>query len=178
MISSPANIVQNCYVVADLDAACAKFHHLYGIGPFVGGEPVSLDNHVYRGKPAPPIELRGVFVQAGEINIELVQILSSAPSAFHDMFASGEEGFHHVAMFCDDYAASKTHFENMGYAIASEFIIMPEVSICYVDARPALGHMIELYTEHPLIRAMYEQTRKAALDCDRPSKMVPWQLED
>ncbi len=177
MTLSPAQIVQNCYVVADLDAACSEFGRLYDIGPFVGGDPVSLDNHIYRGAPAPPIELRGVFVQAGEINIELVQIISSAPSAFHDMFAPGEEGFHHTAMFCDDYAASKARFESMGYAIASEFTFMPGVSICYVDVRRTMGHMIELYTEHPIIRAMYERARTAALDWDRSSLFVPWQFD-
>ncbi|MFM6852604.1 MAG: hypothetical protein ACKOUM_00805, partial [Sphingopyxis sp.] len=92
--------VQNCYVVADLDAACEQFYQQYNIGPFVGGTEFSLDNHVYRGQPAPPIALRGAFAQSGELNIELIEILPDTPSAFRDMLAAGQGGFHHAAMFC------------------------------------------------------------------------------
>lgn len=31
-----AAIVQNRYVVADLEAACRRFYQVYGIGPFEG----------------------------------------------------------------------------------------------------------------------------------------------
>jgi hypothetical protein len=59
----PMQVIQNCYVVKDLDEACRRLHRLYGIGPFLGGGAGELGRHVYRGKPAPPIEIRGVFVQ-------------------------------------------------------------------------------------------------------------------
>ncbi len=62
MTRAPLAFVQNCYVVPDLEAACQRFHQLYNIGPFVGGMEAVLEHHVYRGKPAEPIRLRGVFV--------------------------------------------------------------------------------------------------------------------
>jgi len=96
----PAAIVQNCYVVANLDHACRQFYAAYGIGSFLGGGEILLDHHVYRGEPAPPVRLRGVFVQTGDLNIELVQVLWDGPSAFKEMFPAGPPvGFHHAAMF-------------------------------------------------------------------------------
>src|SRR5262249_9784551 len=124
-VSLPARsaVVQNAYVVRDLEKACAHFHQLLGVGPFVAGSQFELASHVYRGQPADPVSVRGVFVQSGPLNIELVQVLSAAPSAFHDMFASGEQGFHHTAEFCDDYGQRKDAWVAAGYPVASEFTL-------------------------------------------------------
>ncbi|CAN5213325.1 hypothetical protein BH10PSE12_BH10PSE12_26640 [soil metagenome] len=173
-IATAHKIVQNCYVVRDLEEGCARFHALLGIGPFVGGADIELADHVYRGQPAAPIRLRGVFVQSGDLNIELVQILSTGPSAFRDMFANGEGGLHHVALFSDDYDAQKARWVAAGHAVASEFTTAFGAKICYIDARDTLGHFIELYPEHPIIRAMYAQTVEDARDWDGARLIVPW----
>lgn len=169
------HFVQNCYVVPDLDEACRRFHALYGLGPFVGGSEAVLENHVYRGAPAEPIRIRGVFVQSGALNVELVQVLSDGPSAFHDMFARGTGGFHHTAMFCADYARDRDALIAAGLPLVSEFTL-PFATICYLDARASHGHMIELYPESAVIRDMYRQARDAAQDrADRDrGRIVPW----
>lgn len=176
MRKAPGAIVQNCYIVRDLEAACARMNRLYGIGPFVGGgEGVGvLDKHVYRGRPAPPIRIRGVFVQSGDLNIELVQLVSTTPSAFHDMYPGGGEGFHHVAMFCDDYEADRDRFVAEGMPVASEFETAFGARICYIDARETLGHMIELYPENAIIRGMYAQARDASVGWDGDRLIIPW----
>lgn len=150
-------------------------HRLYGIGPFVGGHGEGvLDHHVYRGEPAPPIRIRGVFVQSGELNIELVQLVSEMPSAFHDMFGDVGEGFHHTALFCPDYDATRDAWLAAGHPVASEFETAFGAKICYVDARAIHGHMVELYPEHPVIRAMYREAREAAVRWDGRELIVPW----
>ena len=170
----PLQVVQNCYVVRDLEAACARLHRLYVIGPFLGGGEAVLGDHVHRGRAEAPIEIRGVFVQSGELNIELVQLLSTTPSAFRDMFADGAEGFHHVAIFCDDYVARREAFRREGYEVASEFTVSFGAQICYIDARATLGHMIELYPENAIIRGMYQQARDAARTWDGQQLIIPW----
>jgi hypothetical protein len=172
----PAAIVQNCYVVPDLDAACRQFHDAYGIGPFLGGGEVLLENHVYRGQPAPPVRLRGVFVQSGDMNVELVQILSDGPSAFKEMFPSGAPpALHHVAMFCDSYEGVRDGFVADGFPVASEFTITAmKADFCYIDTRALNGHFVELYPEHEGIRAMYRQTVEAARNWDRKQLIIPW----
>jgi hypothetical protein len=169
-----ARIVQNAYVVPDLEQACRQMHQLYGIGPFVGGQPAELRAHAYRGQPAPAIRFRSVFVQSGELNVELVQVLSPGPSAFHDMFGADQQGLHHVAVFCTDYARERDAFVQAGYPVASEFTAGVGAQICYVDTRPVLGHMIELYPEHPAIRAKYQQARDAAAHWDGQTLIIPW----
>lgn len=171
-----SGVVQVCHVVPDLERACAEFHRAWGIGPFVGGTSFTLDNHVHRGRPAAPIELRGVFVQSGDLNIELVEIHSEGPSAFHDMFPDrGMTGVHHVAMFVPDYAAARDHLVAAGYPVASEFVLEAfDAQICYIDMRAVCGHMLELYPENAAIRGMYAQARAIAGDWSAGSLIVPW----
>jgi hypothetical protein len=166
-------IVQNCYVVRDLEEGCARFHRLYGIGPFVGGAIMELTEHLYRGQPAPSIELRAAFAQAGDINIELVEPVSKSPNPFRDMFPEGTEGFHHVAMFCDDFVAACNHFGGLGYPLLSEACLLPGIKVGFIDARKATGHMIELYPEHEIIRGVFRQIRNAADNWDGKSLIVP-----
>ncbi|QXQ07115.1 VOC family protein [Sphingosinicellaceae bacterium] len=173
-VTGPLEVVQNCYVVRDLDAACARLHRLYGIGPFVGGGEGELADHYYRGAHAPPIRIRGVFVQSGDLNLELVQVLSDGPDAFTEMFPRGTEGLHHVAIFCPDYEPTRDKFVVEGMAVASEFTVSFGATICYIDARPTLGHMIELYPENATIREMYAVARRAPLTWDRRELIIPW----
>lgn len=171
---SRAAIVQNAYVVNDIEEACHRLHKIYGIGPFLGNQKTALAGVMHRGEPAPDIEITGVFVQSGDLNIELVQQHSSGPSAFRDMFPKGKQGFHHVAVFCDDYEAERDAFVAAGYPIASEFDSRVGCKICYVDTTATLGHMVELYPENEVIRAMYAQTRAAADTWDGKDLIRPF----
>lgn len=158
-------IVQNAYIVTDLRAAAQRLHALYGIGPFVGGGTSELSGHSYRGMSAPPVNVKVTFVQSGELNIELIEVVASGNSAFRDMFGPGEEGFHHVGIFSDEPAAERARLERLGYPVASEFV--SELGTCtFLDARSALGHMIELYSNDPIFPHVYGVTRAAAESWD------------
>lgn len=161
-VMNAARIIQNCYIVRDLEAACKRLNHMYGIGPFMGGQAGSLTEHTYRGRPEAPIGIKGVFVQSGDLNIEFIQQHNDGPSCYRDMFKPGEEGFHHTAIFCKDYDAEKKAFEAAGFPIANEFQTSETTFLCYTDTRKALGHMIELYQDHAGVRGMYAMIREAA----------------
>ena len=167
-------IIQNAYVVRNLEEACERLNRLMGFGPFVGGVEAVLEQHRYHGEPAEPIRLRGVFVQSGDLNIELIEMLSDGPCAFRDMFAPGEEGMHHSAMFCADYEGERDRWVAAGYPVASEFTTAFGASICYIDTRPLLGHFLELYPEDAIIRGMYRQTVEEAEGWDGAQLIVPW----
>jgi hypothetical protein len=159
---SRARVVQNAYLVEDLEASCRRLHRLLGIGPFLGGGVLRLTDHRYRGHPAEPVELRAVFAQSGDLVIELIQLLSTGPSAFRDMYAPGEEGLHHVAIIAGDYEAERDALVGLGYPIASEFRTSAGVSVAFADTRAELGHMLELYPDHPTVCEPYARTRAAA----------------
>jgi hypothetical protein len=154
----PVMLVQMAFLVPDLEAGCAALNRAYGWGPFLGGTEGVLADHVYRGQSAGPIRIRGVFVQSGEINVEVIEVVSDAPSAFHEMLrADGQPVLHHCATFAADYAGTRDHLVAQGFPVVSEFGFAGH-RICYVDTRPLLGYMTEIYPDLPVIRAMYAET--------------------
>lgn len=159
----PVTLVQMAFLVPKLEEGCARLNGAYGWGPFLGGTEGVLTDHTYRGEPADRIRIRGVFVQTGEINVEVIEVVSEAPSAFHEMLrADGQPVLHHCATFADDYEATRDHLVAQGYPVISEFGFAGQ-RICYVDTRPLLGFMTEIYPELPIIRAMYAEARDAAI---------------
>lgn len=160
----PVTLVQMAFLVPNLEEGCAALNRAYGWGPFLGGTEGVLADHTYRGQPADPIRIRGVFVQTGDINVEVIQTVSDAPSAFHEMLrADGQPVLHHCATFAADYEGTRDHLAGQGYPVVSEFGFAGH-RICYVDTRPLLGFMTEIYPDLPIIRAMYAETVEATAE--------------
>ena len=162
----PVTLVQMAFLVPQLEEGCAALNRAYGWGPFLGGTEGVLADHVYRGEPAEPIRIRGVFVQTGAINVEVIEVVSDAPSAFHEMLREGGQPvLHHCATFAADYEGTRDHLVAQGYPVVSEFGFAGH-RICYVDTRPLVGYMTEIYPDLPIIRAMYAET--VAATAERP----------
>lgn len=170
----PVTLVQMAFLVPNLEEGCAALNRAYGWGPFCGGSEGVLDDHTYGGEPADPIRIRGVFVQTGDINVEVIEVVSQGPSAFHEVLrADGQPVLHHCATFAADYEGTRDHFVAQGYPVVSEFGFAGH-SICYVDTRSLLGYMTEIYPELPLIRALYAEAREAAAARPRDAAIIPW----
>lgn len=163
----PVRVVQNAYVVRDLERACHRLHALYRIGPFLRSSPRPLANARYRGELVrEPIVLATAFGQAGPVNIELIQPLSAGPNIYDEVVPPGCDGFHHVATWSSDYPAEKQAYLDAGFEIVLELRPAPGCEVSFIDARPVLGHMIELYSDHPYLRFIYEEVQRRTRDWD------------
>lgn len=165
VLRPPVRIVQVAYVVADLDEAIRRFHRTLGVGPFVVRRHIVLTGTRYRGQPM-PLDISAAHVQSGELQIELVCQHNPEPSAFRDMFAAGEEGLHHVAMFPDDYASTVARYESLGFPVATELVTGEGRGAAYIDTRALLGHMLEVYRVNESLHAFYRFIAEAARGWD------------
>ena len=159
-------LIQNAYVVNDIDEAIERWHGLWGIGPFFVRRHIVMPHVMYRGKPA-TIDMSAVYVQAGPTQVELVQQHCASPSAFHDMFAPGQEGLHHVAVIPDNYDRLVAHYVARGYPVAAEVRTAGGRGAAFIDTRPMLGHMMEVYIPGEGIEALYRDVAAAAASWDR-----------
>ncbi len=162
----PHQLIQNAYVVNDIDQAIERWHGLWGIGPFFVRRHIVMQQVLYRGAPS-TIDISAVYVQAGPIQVELVQQHCAAPSAFRDMFAPGQEGLHHVAMIPDDYDRVLGHYAALGYPVATEVRTASGRGAAFIDTRTLLGHMVEVYIPGEGIQALYRNVAAAAASWDR-----------
>jgi hypothetical protein len=154
------DIIQQAYVVNDIEAAAAKWNRTFGIGPFVLIDHITLQHVEYRGKPSEMV-LSAALCQAGPIQIELIQQHYDGPSCYRDTYPKGQEGFHHVAVLCEDFEAERARYEAMGCPTAMIFG-GTENRTCYMDARALTGGMVELYTDYPGIRQLYRTVSERA----------------
>lgn len=157
--------IQNAYFVNDLDAAIERWHRLWNIGPFVVRRHIALPDVRYRGRPS-TLDISAAYVQAGDIMVELVTQHDATPSAFREMFAPGEEGFHHVAVIPDDYDGLLAHYTAQGFDVVTELRTASGRGAAYVDTRAQLGHMVEVYWPSDGLLKLYRDVAAAAANWD------------
>lgn len=164
-------LIQNAYVVNDIDEAIARWHRLWGIGPFFVRRHIAMSSVRHRGAPS-QIDMSAAYVQAGPIQVELVQQHCQTPSFLRDMFAPGEEGLHHVAVLPHDYDALLAHYAALGFSVAGEVRTAGGRGAAFIDTRPMLGHMMEVYIVGDGIPAMYRMIADAADQWDRQQLVI------
>ena len=163
-------IVQNAYVVNDLRQAIERWSTTLGLGPFFVLENITLDC-MSRGKPT-AIDVSAAFVQSGSLNIELLQQLNDAPSMIRDVYRSGEEGFHHVCIFTDNYDDEVERYRKAGCELALEQDL-GAYRTGFINAVNTLGYMIELVDDVPEMRATYKKVKQAAEAWDGTNLIRP-----
>ncbi len=157
--------IQNAYFVNDLDAAIERWHALWNIGPFIVRRHIALPDVRYRGQPS-TLDISAAYVQAGDIMVELVTQHDATPSAFREMFAPGEEGFHHVAVVPDDYDGLLAHCAALGFDVVTELRTASGRGAAYIDTRRQLGHMLEVYWPSEGLTKLYRDVAAAAANWD------------
>lgn len=153
--------IQNAYYVRDLDAAIERWHALWGIGPFLVRRHIALPSVSYRGRAA-ALDISAAYVQAGPIMVELVTQHDDSPSAFREMFAPGEEGFHHVAVIPDDYDRVIADYRRAGFPVVTELRTASGRGAAYIDTRAMLGHFVEVYWPSAGLDALYREVAERA----------------
>jgi hypothetical protein len=151
------SIIQNAFIVNDLEAAMHHWHTMFGTGPFLVTEHIQFDRVVYRGAEV-ELDISVALAQSGDMQIELIQQHSDGPSCYRDSYAPGEEGFHHVAILCKDHKAVCQRYADAGIVAATE-IGSGDQRIAYMDARARIGVMVELYPDTDGIRGLFDRVR-------------------
>ncbi len=147
-------ILQHAWFVNDLEAAAHRWHRLVGAGPFFVTRGHVTDDHHYRGQPfTTPLDY--AFGYHGETHVQFIQQNDDAPSIYRDMYAPGEEGFHHVAMLVPDadVADEAARFEAAGFPVASGLWSL--ANVVYLDTRELIGCFLELHGDTPEIREVF-----------------------
>ena len=153
-------VFQYAWVVNDIDEGCRRWTETTGAGPFFVTRHHKGEKHVDHGQPFTG-DLSYAFGYAGTTQIQLIQVHDDTPSIYRDMFAAGEEGFHHVAMLVPDPPwEERARFAAAGYPSVSELWAVADV--CYIDTRKATGCYTELHGDNAQIRAVFQGCKEAA----------------
>jgi hypothetical protein len=157
-------VMQACWAVPDIEAACRAWTETMGVGPFYVFPHLKLDTVRYRGQPT-STEFSIAMAQAGDIQIELVQQHCDNPSAYRDLVGKDERGFHHIAIYVSDYDAALKHFTDREHVPAVEGTF-GEMRFAYVDTSGPLGCMVEIIEHSPVQDMIFERVRGGAESWD------------
>ncbi|MBV9509234.1 MAG: VOC family protein [Caulobacteraceae bacterium] len=165
MPSIPGQVVQNAFLVRDIDRAMDQWTRLVGAGPFFVGR--DRDSSVLSLRGQPVLGATHVAVgQAGDVQIELFEILSERQGSGPQMFPMGEFGLHHVAIFSDDLIEAVAGYRRQGYDLAAEAEFGGDSRAAFIDTRADFGMFIEVYQDARFFRDFYAAVAAAAASWD------------
>jgi hypothetical protein len=172
MLAKNHAIVQASWFVEDIDQAAENWLAL-GYGPFYMVRHTKMPLYRYRGVKT-HVDVSGAFVQAGDLQIELIAQHDKQPSQYSDSFGPGQSGFHHVGIFTRDYDAGIAEYERKGCPLVADGVF-GEIRFGYFDTRPLVGSMTELIEDKPSIRQFFAMIADAAKNWDgsNPIREIP-----
>jgi len=150
---------QEAYFVNDVEQACEKWNRLYRAGPFVVTHHHKTDTFMYRGTDL-EADVSYAFGYLGDMMIQFIQQHDETPSIYRDMYARGEEGFHHVGLLVNNYEEEKQRILDMGFELACE-LHADDVDACYIDTRSVNGGFTELHDDPAHILNAFAGWRRA-----------------
>lgn len=164
-------IMQHSWVVNDLREAAQRWIDQTGIGPFFIVEGLTLEEQKYRGQDV-HVEASFALAQAGDIQIELVCQHNDAPSAYRDTVPAGQEAFHHVALYCDDYDSTRQEYLDTGVEVAFSGSVGGQ-RFCYLDTTATIGVMMELIERSPMQDGFFQMIKDTAAEWDGTDPLRP-----
>jgi hypothetical protein len=146
-------LFQEAYLVNDLEETIHKWAKVFGAGPFVLVPHHKTDKFTYRGTDT-EADVSYAFGYLGDMMIQFIQQHDDKPSIYRDMFARGQEGFHHVGVLVNDYQAERQRMLDMGFELACE-LWADDVNAGYFDTRSVNGCFTEIHGDPPHILATF-----------------------
>ena len=135
------------YIVDDLLAAAEKWTKAFGVGPFHVMPRIKVDC-TYRGEPS-GLDVQTAIVQAGPVQIELIQQNDDRPTVYNEIAAPGSSLMHQLATVTADYDGQSAHYASAGYDRICE-IITPDQRVAYFDTVADFGFYVEVIEQSPL----------------------------
>jgi len=157
--SEVRTLFQQAYLVNDLGEAATRWSALFGAGPFFAARHHRTDAFSYRGGST-EADVSYAFGYLGDTMIQFIEQHDDKPSIYRDMFARGEEGFHHIAYLIRDFAGERQRLLDLGWDLACE-LYADGVNAAYFDTRAATGGFTEIHGDPPHILGMFGLWKRA-----------------
>lgn len=160
MTPTSRELLQQAWVVDDLEAAAARWSKTLGIGPFFVADyrPEFFSDVEYRGRPG-QLEMRTAICYAGAVQIELVQPTGNGPSVYRDTVPAGRDGFHHVCFWTHDLERDIADYLARGCTIGVRGKVKKGPAFAYMDATASIGCMVELLECSPALAGLFDRWR-------------------
>ena len=158
-------IMQNAYLVTNLDAAIAHWTGVMGVGPFFLFEHIPFRELRFRGQPAGPVDLTVAIAYWGEVQIELVRQHDPTPSIYTEFAAARGTGLHHVGVLTESVERDLARWAGRGVRPVQEGRAAG-MRFAYLATDHHPGGMVELIESTPATTGFFARMHAAAREWD------------
>lgn len=158
-------IMQNGYLVDDLETAAMHWATRLGVGPFFVFPSVAFDTIRFRGKDS-PIEMSMAIGYWGDMQIELIRPLNDAPSIYSEFTARGHKGLQHVGVLTDDLARDLKALATRDVLPIQDGRAANGTEFAYVETDFHPGGMVEIIQISPALDAGFAMIKRASINWD------------
>ena len=159
------SIMQNGYVVRDIEAAMQHWIDVLEVGPWFYVEHAPIEDFRYKGDPS-PVDVSIALANSGSLQIELIQQRNDAPSMYRDFLTAGHEGLQHIAYWTKTFEADLKRVLKAGYAIGQSGHVGSPGRFIYFQTEGHPGTVVELSDNSGPKGRMFERIAQAAADWD------------
>lgn len=137
-------VIQNGYVVRDIDAAMQHWIDVLGVGPWFYIDRLPVPDFQYQGRPS-PVEISIALANSGALQIELIQQRNEAPSLYLDFLHAGHEGLHHLGYGSHHFDPDLARLVEAGYGIGHSGSVSGRGRFVYLLTEGHPGTIVELF---------------------------------
>jgi hypothetical protein len=137
-------VIQNGYVVRDIEAAMRHWIDVLGVGPWFYIDHLPVADFQYKGQPS-PVDISLALANSGTLQIELIQQRNDAPSLYLDFLHAGHEGLQHLGYGTRDFEADLARLLAMGYTIGHAGSVTGRGRFVYLLTEGHPGTIVELF---------------------------------
>ena len=158
-------IVQNAFVVRDLEAAVDYWSAKIGVGPFYVLDHIRYGAVYFRGAPL-TIDMSVAIAQWGDVQIELIVQHDGAASIYTEFLARHGEGLQHLGVMTASLDEHLERLRPLGIEPVQWGATANGMRFAYVNTDRQAGGMIELIETGPAVEAFFAKVRRAGADWD------------
>jgi hypothetical protein len=156
------------YIVRDIDEAVRHWADVIGVGPFFVVN-ATFSAYSYRGLASFP-KLKVALSYSGAMQVELIEQVNDAPSAYKAWLDKNGPGLHHVGMMMDEFETQTNQFEEDGAKVLMEGqTAAPDgkgVRFKFYDTAIHNGCIVEAIDSTNIDRAAFQFIQDAAANWD------------
>jgi hypothetical protein len=137
-------VIQNGYVVRDIEAAMRHWIEVLGVGPWFYIERLPVPDFRYKGQPS-PVDISIALANSGPLQVELIQQRNEAPSLYRDFLNAGHEGLQHLGYGSHNFQADVDRWLARGYTIGHSGTVSGRGPFVYLLTEGHPGTIVELF---------------------------------
>jgi hypothetical protein len=158
-------VVQNAFVVHDLEAAAHHWSSKLGVGPFFVIEHIQFASVYFRGAPL-TLDISVAVAQWGELQIELIVQHNSAASIYTEFSARHGQGLQHLGVMTASLDVDLERLRLLDIVPVQWGVTVAGLRFAYINTDAHPGGMIELIETGSAVEAFFAKLRKAAAQWD------------